>query len=196
VVSGVVAVVGGTSGVSVGDGSLVGVAVCVNVAVDVARVGVSVAVARVDVSVGVGRAGVNVGLGDAVGVASTIGVGVSAGVSFGEGLRVGSGVSVSVGLGVSVAVAPSVGVGVSGGAFNARTTAVASATLTRPSALTSAPSHVLGAPKTIARTASISAVSTRWSQLASPRSGFSSCAAARVAHKPTDRSAAKTDCER
>jgi hypothetical protein len=97
----------------------------------------------------------------AVGVAVAVLVRVAAAVSDGVmdavGVSLGSGVGVSVRFDVGVTSGVSVGVGDSGDTPSSVTIALISATLTRPSPLTSAVSQVLGAPNTMASTASISA---------------------------------------
>ena len=81
------------------------------------------------------------------------------------------GVAVLVSCPVGVIVGVPLGVGEAAGTARSATMAVVSAMLTRPSPLTSAVSHVLGSPKMMASTASMSASSTRPSQFASPCCG-------------------------
>lgn len=134
---------------------------------------------RVKVAVGV----VRLAVGELLGVAD--------GVIFTVGVTLGDGVVVPLGVDVAAVVAVSDGVGDCGGKVRSATTAVASATLTRLSPFTSELSHVLGPPNTMASTASMSAWSTRPSQLASPRKAVD-CAGLAVASSAMS-NAAQTD---
>lgn len=159
--------------VAVGDAGTVPVVVAVAVLIGVVRVTVAVAVVRVEVGVWV-RVAVGVSLAWSAGVADGV---TPTGVTV-------NGVVVSVAVGGVVVVGVSVAVGDAPGVVRIFTMAVASAMLTRPSPLTSAPSHVLGPPNTMSSTAEMSAWSTCPSQLASPWSGTAGCATLTIAENP------------
>jgi hypothetical protein len=97
------------------------------------------------------------------------------------------GVSVTVAVGVGVAVGVTVALGVGEGGTNESSTPVTSATVTRPSPLTSAPGQSAGAPKMTAITLPISAAFTCWSQFASPGNPVDGCAAVTLTLKPISR---------